>query len=44
VNAVGDRAIRELLDVFERVLAEHPGLAPGTLVIRCAFQSTTYRL
>ena len=35
-HAYGDRAVRILLDVYERVLANHPGLAPGTLVIEHA--------
>ncbi|MFF7995314.1 amidohydrolase [Kitasatospora xanthocidica] len=33
VHAWGDRGLRVLLDVFERVLKRHPGLAPGTLVV-----------
>ncbi|KAB8227672.1 amidohydrolase [Aspergillus alliaceus] len=32
-HAYGDRAIRTLLDVYERVLKRHPNLAPGTLVM-----------
>ncbi|MER8187588.1 amidohydrolase [Kitasatospora sp. NPDC094015] len=33
VHAWGDRGLRVLLDVYERVLARHPGLPTGTLVI-----------
>lgn len=33
VHAWGDRGLRTLLDVYETVLADRPGLAPGTLVI-----------
>lgn len=32
-HAYGDRAVRVLLDVYERVLRDNPGLAPGDLVI-----------
>jgi predicted amidohydrolase YtcJ len=32
-HAVGDRAVRTLLDAYERVIAENPGIKPGTLVI-----------
>ena len=32
-HAYGDRAVRTILDVYERVLARNPGLAPGSLVI-----------
>lgn len=32
-HAYGDRAIRTLLDVYERLLQRHPGLPPGTLVM-----------
>ena len=35
-HAYGDRAVRILLDVYERVLASNPGLPPGTLVIEHA--------
>ncbi|HEX4226954.1 MAG TPA: amidohydrolase, partial [Pseudonocardiaceae bacterium] len=35
-HAYGDRAVRTILDVYERVLADHPGLAPGSLVIEHA--------
>ncbi|MGW6914326.1 amidohydrolase [Kitasatospora sp. NPDC054939] len=33
VHAWGDRGLRTLLDVFETVLKDRPGLPPGTLVI-----------
>jgi hypothetical protein len=36
-HAIGDRAVRTLLDVYERVLKAIPGLASGTLVIEHAF-------
>ncbi|WP_043666618.1 amidohydrolase [Streptomyces xylophagus] len=32
-HAYGDRAVRTLLDVYERVLARNPGLPDGTLVM-----------
>ncbi|GHI40505.1 amidohydrolase [Streptomyces violascens] len=32
-HAYGDRAVRVLLDVYERVLDRHPGLPAGTLVM-----------
>jgi predicted amidohydrolase YtcJ len=32
-HAYGDRAVRVLLDVYERVLEDIPGLPPGTLVM-----------
>lgn len=32
-HAYGDRAVRTLLDVYERVLARNPGLPAGTLVM-----------
>ncbi|MFI2205102.1 amidohydrolase family protein [Streptomyces sp. NPDC020192] len=32
-HAYGDRAVRVLLDVYERVLARNPGLPAGTLVM-----------
>lgn len=32
-HAYGDRAVRTILDVYERVLHNNPGLAPGSLVI-----------
>jgi predicted amidohydrolase YtcJ len=36
-HAIGDRTVRALLDVYERVLAAHPTVPPGTLVIEHAF-------
>ena len=36
-HAVGDRAVRTLLDVYEQVVHDNPGLPPGTLVIEHAF-------
>jgi predicted amidohydrolase YtcJ len=36
-HAVGDCAVRRVLDAYERVAARHPGLPPGTLVIEHAF-------
>jgi predicted amidohydrolase YtcJ len=36
-HAIGDRAVRTLLDVYERVSAANPGLPPGTLVIEHGF-------
>lgn len=36
-HAIGDRAVRTLLDVYERVIEENPGLKPGTLVIEHGF-------
>jgi predicted amidohydrolase YtcJ len=35
-HAAGDRATRTVLDVYERVLAASPNLAPGTLVLEHA--------
>ena len=35
-HAYGDRAVRVLLDVYERVLHENPGLPAGTLVMEHA--------
>jgi predicted amidohydrolase YtcJ len=35
-HAAGDRATRTVLDVYERVLQQNPGLPPGTLVIEHA--------
>lgn len=37
IHAIGDRAVRTVLDAYERILGEHPGLRPGTLVIEHAF-------
>src|SRR6266568_1860685 len=36
-HAIGDRAVRTLLDVSEQVIEENPGLKPGTLVIEHGF-------
>jgi predicted amidohydrolase YtcJ len=36
-HAIGDRAVRTLLDVYEQVIQENPGLSPGTLVLEHGF-------
>jgi predicted amidohydrolase YtcJ len=36
-HAIGDRAVRTLLDVYERVVQDNPELKPGTLAIEHAF-------
>src|SRR5437764_492248 len=36
-HAIGDRAVRTLLDVYEQVIKENPGLRPGTLVLEHGF-------
>ena len=36
-HAIGDRAVRTLLDVYEQVIRENPGLGPGTLVLEHGF-------
>jgi predicted amidohydrolase YtcJ len=36
-HAVGDRAVRTVLEVYERAIEQHPGKPPGTLVIEHAF-------
>jgi len=36
-HAIGDRTVRTLLDIYERVLAELPTVEPGTFVIEHAF-------
>ena len=36
-HAIGDRAVRTLLDVYARVAVANPGLEPGTMVIEHAF-------
>jgi predicted amidohydrolase YtcJ len=36
-HAVGDCAVRRVLDAYEQVARRHPGLPPGTLVIEHAF-------
>ncbi len=36
-HAIGDRAVRTLLNVYEQVIQENPGLGPGTLVLEHGF-------
>jgi predicted amidohydrolase YtcJ len=36
-HVIGDRAVRTLLDVYEQVIKENPGLKPGTLVLEHGF-------
>jgi predicted amidohydrolase YtcJ len=36
-HAIGDRAVRTLLDVYEQVIQENPSLGPGNLVIEHGF-------
>ncbi len=36
-HAVGDCAVRRVLDAYQQVALRHPGLPPGTLVIEHAF-------
>lgn len=36
-HAIGDRAVRTLLDVYEQVIQENPSLKPGSLVIEHGF-------
>src|SRR6266704_5254540 len=36
-HAIGERAHRTLLDVYEQVIKENPGLGPGTLVLEHGF-------
>jgi predicted amidohydrolase YtcJ len=36
-HAIGDRAVRTLIDVYERVLQVDPGLPPATLVVEHGF-------
>jgi predicted amidohydrolase YtcJ len=36
-HAIGDRAVRTLLDVYEQVIEENPGLSPGALVLEHGF-------
>jgi predicted amidohydrolase YtcJ len=36
-HAIGDRAVRTVLDIYERIVAAHPGLPQGTLAIEHAF-------
>jgi predicted amidohydrolase YtcJ len=40
-HAIGDRAVRTLLDIYERVAEANPGLPPGTLVIEHGFLADT---
>jgi hypothetical protein len=40
-HAVGDRAVIMLLDAYEKVVANHPALPRGTLVIEHAFLADT---
>jgi predicted amidohydrolase YtcJ len=37
IHAIGDRAVRTVFDAYERVVADNPGLKPGTLAIEHAF-------
>jgi len=37
IHAIGERAHRTLLDVYEQVIKENPGLKPGTLVLEHGF-------
>jgi predicted amidohydrolase YtcJ len=37
IHAIGDRAVRSVLDAYEQVISNTPGLRPGTLVIEHAF-------
>jgi len=37
IHAIGKRAHRTLLDVYEQVIKENPGLKPGTLVLEHGF-------
>src|SRR5215471_17602269 len=37
IHAIGDRAVRSVLDAYEQVITNNPGLKPGTLVIEHAF-------
>jgi predicted amidohydrolase YtcJ len=37
IHAIGDRAVRTVLDAYEQVITNNPGLKPGTLVIEHAF-------
>src|SRR5215467_12140879 len=39
IHAIGDRAVRTVLDAYEQVVNDNPGLRPGTLVIEHAFLS-----
>jgi predicted amidohydrolase YtcJ len=37
IHAIGDHAVRSVLDAYARVISANPGLSPGTLVIEHAF-------
>ncbi len=37
IHAIGDRAVRMVLDAYEQITQDNPGLKPGTLVIEHAF-------
>lgn len=37
IHAIGDRAVRSVLDAYEQVITDNPGLKPGTLAIEHAF-------
>jgi predicted amidohydrolase YtcJ len=37
IHAIGDRAVRTVLDAYEQVINDNPGLKPGILVIEHAF-------
>ena len=37
IHAIGDRAVRSVLDAYEQVMTDNPTLKPGTLVIEHAF-------
>src|SRR5262249_28083894 len=37
IHALGDRAVRTVIDGYEQVIQENPGLRPGTLAIEHAF-------
>jgi predicted amidohydrolase YtcJ len=37
IHAIGDRAVQTVLDAYERVIGDNPGLKPGSLVIEHAF-------
>ena len=37
IHAIGDRSVRTVLDAYEQVTNDNPGLKPGTLVIEHAF-------
>ncbi|HEX6554241.1 MAG TPA: amidohydrolase [Ktedonobacteraceae bacterium] len=41
IHAIGDRAVRNVLDAYEQVINNNPGLPPGTLVIEHAFLADT---